>query len=129
MRHHFGKKFGFAVASLLAMGSPVFAQEKPWDAVPQFHCSDVVTSSGEFTAKTEAMFTWLVGYMNGVNAVATLDKRLSNLNDAGSFQVGPMVLAFCTKNQGDTIMSATTAVAEFVINAQAGKRITLKMAP
>jgi hypothetical protein len=106
--------------------SPSPAADNPWDAVPHLKCSDVVTSDGKFTEKTATMFTWLVGYIDGISAPAILDKRLKTIRDAGSEQVGPLVLAFCTKKQDDTLIAAMTGVAELIINSQSGKVLNLQ---
>jgi hypothetical protein len=99
------------------------AEEQPWDAVPHMRCSDVVTPGGEFTAKTPFVFTWLVGYIDGLSAPSVLDKRLQTISNAGSQQVAPLVLAFCMNKQDDTLITATTGVAEMLINAQPGRRV------
>ena len=92
-------------------------------------CGDVVTSTGQFTERTPSMFTWLVGYIDGIASPSILDKRLRVLSDSGSEQIAPLILAFCMKKQDDTLISATTGVAEMLINAQSGRVINLTKAP
>lgn len=123
------------LALLSALGLAVLlrpclpADEKPWDAAPQMKCSEVITSDGNFTPKTEAALTWMVGYMDGLRAVSMLDKRLRTLSEAGSLTVGPMVLAYCQKKPEDTLIGAATGVAEFLMNAQPGRRLDLEWKP
>jgi hypothetical protein len=112
---------GLSLGALTAL-----AADKPWDAAPQRKCSEVVTHDGEFTPQTASALTWLVGYMDGLRAVSVLDKRLGTLSEAGSLTVGPMLLAFCQKNQEDTMIGAATSVAEFLINAQPGRTLNLE---
>jgi hypothetical protein len=113
---------------VVATLSVVRAEDKlPWDATPHLKCSEMITPAGEFTAKTEAMLTWLVGYIDGISAPALLDKRLKTIHDAGSQQIGPLVLAFCEKKQDADLITAATGVAEMVINAQSGKVLNLRL--
>jgi hypothetical protein len=77
------------------------ADQMRWDAAPYMKCSEVITSEGEFTPRTEAAFTWMVGYMDGLRAASMLDKRLRTLSEAGSLTVGPVLLAYCQKTQDD----------------------------
>jgi hypothetical protein len=111
--------------SLLFSLTGASAEEGPWDAVPRMKCSDVVTPAGKFTAKTPLMFTWLVGYIDGISAPSILDKRLGSISDAGT--VAPLILAFCMNKQDDTLIAATTGVAEMLINAQPGRLLNLKL--
>jgi hypothetical protein len=93
------------------------ADQMRWDAAPHMKCSEVITSEGEFTARTESAFTWMVGYLDGLRAASMLDKRLRTLSEAGSLTVGPMLLAYCQKKQDDTLRGAATSVAELLIRA------------
>jgi hypothetical protein len=102
------------------------ADQKPWDAVPQMKCSEVFTSAGEFTPRSESAFTWMVGYMDGLRAASMLDKRLRTLSEAGSLTIGTMLLAYCQKKPEDTLRGAATSVAEFLMNAQPGRRLDLE---
>ena len=111
---------------LFSLVGAAAAEDRPWDAVPHMKCSDVVTPAGKFTAKTPLMFTWLVGYIDGISAPSTLDKRLRTVGDAGSEQVAPLILAFCMNKPDDTLISATTGVAEMLINAQSGRVLDLQ---
>jgi ABC-type phosphate/phosphonate transport system substrate-binding protein len=115
-----------AMLGLVGAFSPSSAADKSWDAMPHRKCSEMITPSGEFTAKTEAMLTWLVGYIDGISAPSILDKRLKTISDAGSEQIGPLVLVFCSSKQDDTLIEATTGVAEFLINSQSGRVLNLQ---
>jgi hypothetical protein len=116
----------FSGLSLSLSALTALAGDKPWDAAPQRKCSEVITHAGEFTPQTASALTWLVGYMDGLRAVSVLDKRLGTLSEAGSLTVGPMLLAFCQKNQEDTMIGAATSVAELLINAQPGHTLNLE---
>ena len=111
----------------LVVTNPSSAADKSWDAIPHRKCSEMITPSGEFTAKTEAMLTWLVGYIDGISAPSILDKRLKTISDAGSQQIGPLVLVYCRNKQDDTLVAATTGVAELIINTQSGRVLNLRV--
>lgn len=102
------------------------ADQMRWDAAPYMKCSEVITTEGEFTPRTESALTWMVGYMDGLRAASMLDKRLRTLSEAGSLQVGPMLLAFCQKKQDDTLRGAATGVAELLMNSLPGRRLDLE---
>jgi hypothetical protein len=73
-----------------------------------------------FTPMAEGFFYWLDGYIYGLKATSALDTRIKALIDFGYKDVSAMVLTFCSKNLEDTLISATTAVAEFLVNSQPG---------
>ena len=117
-----------AMLITIATMSAVQAEDQlPWDAAPHRKCSEMITPGGDFTAKTEAMLTWLVGYIDGISAPTSLDKRLRTIHDAGSQQIAPLVLAFCENKQDVDLITAATGVAEMVINAQSGKVLNLRL--
>jgi hypothetical protein len=113
-----------SAALCLALVSPTSADEKPWDSFPKIKCSEVITPADEFTPLTPALLTWVVGYLTGMKAVSALDKRLKTLSEM-SETAGAMVLAYCAQKQDDTVLLATTSVAELLINAMPGKRMGL----
>jgi hypothetical protein len=119
---------GFVIGSLSAWTTNP-ATTKPWDDVPRFMCSEVITADGSFTAKTEPMLRWLVGYRDGIAALAVLDKRLSAQNVGGidSDELATAVLAYCKAKQAQPVGDAATGVFELLINTQPGRRLDLAL--
>lgn len=57
----------------------------------------------------EGLFYWFGGYIYGLKATSALDTRPQSAE-----------LTFCSENPEDTLISAATAVAEFLVNSQPG---------
>ena len=113
------------VAALcLLVENPSFAQEKPWETISQRKCKEFVDAEANLTPMAEAFFYWFNGYVYGLKGASVLDNRLkalSNYTDASA-----AVLAFCAKKPEDTLIEATTSVAEFAVNsAGPGKTLNL----
>jgi hypothetical protein len=106
------------------------AQDKPpsWE-VGQLKCIDIFEpDSTEFKPKPmiEYYFYWLNGYISGLKGASVLDKRLKAMSQFDESEVRAAVITYCRKDPDMSLIQATTAIAELMINMMGpGKTINL----
>jgi hypothetical protein len=109
-----------ALALAIVAASASTANAGPLDDVPIWKCSDIVTPDGQFTDKTKAVAQWLVGYRDGIAALASLDPRFKSIGDMDSTDLGASVVTICRSKRDMTVAQVTASVMEMMINAMPG---------
>jgi hypothetical protein len=111
-----GPTIGATLAGLLLNASSTAA--KPWDDVRHFKCAEVISADGSFTAKTEPVLRWLVGFRDGLASLAVLDKRLLHLQNVDPDTLADFVFTLCKLNPAWSVEQAVRAEFWIMINSE-----------